>query len=206
MCSGGQLFDKIIALQHFTESMAAHFLRQILSAVYYCHNQGVMHRDLKPENILLKSEKDEKQIKVIDFGTSVVFKGKMLTKQAGTAYYIAPEVINKNYTYKADMWSIGVILYIMMSGCPPFEGNNEDEIFHNTLNGELKFTAPEWESVSKQCKDLIISLLCADPLKRISSEKAMENTWILEFTKENIKQVPINKSSLNSLKKFHVYT
>ena len=205
LCSGGMLFDKIIEMEHFNESMAAHFLRQILSAVYYCHNHGVMHRDLKPENVLLKSDKDTGQIKVIDFGTSVMFKDKkMLTKQAGTAFYIAPEVIKMKYTYKADIWSIGVILYVMMCGRPPFEGNNEDEIFHNTLQGQLNFSFSEWEGTSESCKDLIRLMLCVDPEKRVSAEKALEHKWLVEMTKENIPQSADNTRKLGALQMFNV--
>ena len=204
LCTGGQLFDKIIELQNFTEKMAAHFLKQILSAMLYCHNMGIMHRDLKPENILLKSEKDDKLIKVIDFGTSVNFQTKMLTKQAGTAFYIAPEVINRKYNNKADMWSIGVILYIMMCGKPPFEGNNEDEIFHNTLSGKIDFSCSEWTMVSSSCKDLIVNLLCPKPDLRYSASQALEHRWIMENTKESITNNPGSKLSLNTLKKFNV--
>lgn len=139
---------------------------------------------------------------MIDFGTSVKFQTKMLTKQAGTAFYIAPEVIHKNYNNKADIWSIGVILYIMMCGRPPFCGNNEDEIFHKTTMGHVDFNDTEWKIVSKSCKDLITNLLCLNPDKRFSAAQALEHAWIVENTKEGINYTIETKLSLNNLKKF----
>lgn len=129
LCSGGELFDQIIKRPYYSERDAAVVMRQIFSAVAYCHGQNIVHRDLKPENLLLESAGGSSIIKVIDFGTSQSFSPDMKMKQRfGTPYYIAPEVLKGSYDAKCDMWSCGVILYILISGKPPFDGTNDKEI------------------------------------------------------------------------------
>lgn len=126
ICKGGELFDEIIARGKFTEKDAAVLMKQVLSCVNYCHKNHIVHRDLKPENILLEQNKDFDQIKIIDFGTSLLFdSAKSLDEKLGTPYYIAPEVLNKKYNEKCDIWSCGVIVYILLSGMPPFNGQSD---------------------------------------------------------------------------------
>lgn len=138
-CQGGELFDEIINRGKFEEKDAANIIKQVLSAISYCHNQNVCHRDLKPENILI-DDKDRNTIKLIDFGTSQVFGGdEKMQLVLGTAYYIAPEVLEGNYDEKCDIWSIGVILYILLSGTPPFPGANDEEIMAKVKKGKLTF-------------------------------------------------------------------
>ena len=124
LCTGGELFDHIIDSGHFSEKQAAGRQKQILSAVACCHDNKIVHRDLKPENVLYESNKPDSQLKVIDFGTSRVYDPtKKMAQRLGTPYYIAPEILQKKYNEKCDVWSCGVILYIMLSGIPPFNGN-----------------------------------------------------------------------------------
>lgn len=133
MCNGGELFDRIVERENINENIVRNFMQQLLSAVAYCHMNRVIHRDLKPENIMLVSAKED-NIKIIDFGASVVSKkGEWNSMKVGSVYYIAPEVINKNYNEKCDIWSLGVILYIMLSGCPPFNGQTDKIIFSKIL-------------------------------------------------------------------------
>jgi calcium-dependent protein kinase len=129
LCDGRELFDEIIARGRFIEQEAAIVTKQMLQAIAYCHENNVAHRDLKPENILI-DYKSKGSIKVIDFGTSHVFQkeANVMHQMYGTAYYIAPEVLAGAYTEKCDVWSIGVILYVMLSGKPPFNGRNDREI------------------------------------------------------------------------------
>ena len=138
MYTGGELFDKIIDSKYFSEKEAAKVMKQLLSAVLYCHNKSIVHRDLKPENLVLETKKADAAIKVIDFGTSEVFNpSKKMKQKYGTPYYIAPEVIKRNYTEKCDVWSAGVIMYILLCGYPPFNGYNDDEIMEAVEVGKF---------------------------------------------------------------------
>ena len=181
LCTGGELFDKIVDVKHFSESAACNIMRQLLSAVAYCHENGVIHRDLKPENILIESseEKDKEffQIKVIDFGTCEILKKKKLTEQIGTSFYIAPEVLKNGYNEKCDLWSCGVILYILLCGSPPFYGKNEKEIFRKILDGNFTFRHKIWNKISTEAKNLVLKLLQVNPAKRLSAQDALEDVW-----------------------------
>lgn len=126
MCFGGELFDKISEEQYFSESDAANIIQQVLSSLNYCHKKNIIHRDMKPENLLLDKDEKNPKIKIIDFGTATTFeRGKWLTQKFGTPYYIAPEVLKKKYNEKCDIWSCGVILYILLCGYPPFNGKDD---------------------------------------------------------------------------------
>jgi len=126
ICKGGELFDEILQRGKFSERDGAVLMKQVLSCINYCHQSNIVHRDLKPENILLEQNKEFDQIKIIDFGTSLVYDpNRNLDEKLGTPYYIAPEVLNKNYNEKCDIWSAGVITYILLSGMPPFNGQSD---------------------------------------------------------------------------------
>ncbi len=130
------------------------------------------YRDLKPENLLLDSDADNANIKVIDFGTSKRFNGKekkRMTQKFGTPYYIAPEVLRRNYSEKCDVWSCGVILYILLCGYPPFGGSNDKEILRNVKEGHYEFDEEDWCYISKEAKDLIDLMLTMNPKKRITA-------------------------------------
>jgi calcium-dependent protein kinase len=143
LCEGGDLFQYIKQSRFFSESKAGHIIRQVLSAVNYMHKQGVMHRDLKPENILVDSENDT--LKIGDFGTATPFSPQScFSELVGTPYYVAPEVVGGSYSYKCDVWSCGVILYILLCGSPPFNGKNDREILERIQVQPLDFR-------SKQC-------------------------------------------------------
>ena len=136
LCKGGELFDELIERGKYGERDAASALRQILQAIAYCHSKNITHRDLKPENILIDKELNN-SLKIIDFGAGTLFeKGKKLDLQYGTSYYIAPEVLEKNYNEKCDIWSLGVIMYILLSGIPPFNGHTDMEIIARVKKGE----------------------------------------------------------------------
>lgn len=152
----------------------------------------MVHRDLKPENILLDTSKEARgSIKVIDFGTASVFrqndgpgeKEKFMSKEVGTAYYIAPEVINLHYTEKCDIWSVGVILYIMISGRPPFDGRNEREILQRVQTGAYSLETPEWKQTSSAVRDLISKMMDFDYNKRFSATECLDHPWIKKKVK-----------------------
>lgn len=198
---GGELFDYIIKSKLLSEPIAAHFMRQILSGVAYCHSKKIVHRDIKPENLLLDRESPEAILKIIDFGTSGNISSKM-TQKYGTAYYIAPEVLKEEYDEKCDVWSCGVILYILLSGKPPFYGRGDKEIIAKVEKGEYSLRGTGWDMLSIASKNFIKKLLEYNPKKRITAGQALGDEWILRFTSNNIAPTPIlaldNLSSFRS--------
>mmetsp|Transcript_27607 Transcript_27607/g.59333 ORF Transcript_27607/g.59333 Transcript_27607/m.59333 type:complete len:565 (-) Transcript_27607:540-2234(-) len=189
LCSGGELFDRIIEKTqseegHFSERDAAGLVRCILDAIAYCHDEkGIVHRDLKPENFLFKTKDENAVIKIIDFGLSRhddVKAGIMNTK-VGTPYYVAPEVLNREYTKSCDIWSIGVITYILLCGYPPFYGDTDNQIFDSVRTGRFDFPSPDWDEISDAAKDFICNMLKRDPSKRLSAAQLLKHPWIKEM-------------------------
>ncbi|GAB4857193.1 Calcium-dependent protein kinase 20 [Ancistrocladus abbreviatus] len=179
LCAGGELFDRIIQRGHYTERKAATLARIIVGVVEACHSLGVMHRDLKPENFLFVSHEEDALLKTIDFGLSVFFKpGETFTDVVGSPYYVAPEVLRKNYGPECDVWSAGVILYILLSGVPPFWDETEQGIFEQVLKGELDFIAEPWPSISRGAKDLVRRMLIRDPKRRLTAHEVLCHPWI----------------------------
>jgi calcium-dependent protein kinase len=209
-CNGGELFDRIIihiqSNKMYTEKDAAKIFQQLISAIVYCHDNGIVHRDLKPENLLYINEGDEinNPIKVIDFGLSRNFdpKSKMNTK-VGTAYYVAPEVLEGNYTEKCDVWSAGVILYILLSGEPPFNGANDREIYKAISKMIYQFPYNKWKKISKNAIDLIEKCLVPED-KRISAKEVLEHPWFKKIDNEENADIQIDlpsfKDYVNSCK------
>ncbi|CAL4946930.1 unnamed protein product [Urochloa decumbens] len=181
LCAGGELFDRIIAKGKYTERAAASLLRTIVEIVHTCHSLGVIHRDLKPENFLLLSKDENAPLKATDFGLSVFFKqGEVFKDIVGSAYYIAPEVLKRSYGPEADIWSIGVILYILLCGVPPFWAESEHGIFNAILRGQVDFSSDPWPRISPGAKDLVKKMLTTDPKKRISAYDVLNHPWIKE--------------------------
>jgi len=187
---GGELFDRIVAKLYYNEREARDVCKILLEAVGYCHQNNVAHRDLKPENLLLASESNDSQVKIADFGFAKrVFIPNSLTTQCGTPGYVAPEILEGvPYDTKADMWSIGVILYILLGGYPPFIEKNQKDLFKKIRKGEYEFHEEYWGSVSKEAKNLISSLLTVDPKRRLSAPEALQNSWILGDDEELAKK------------------
>lgn len=188
LCTGGELFDRIIAKTqsaegHFSEHDAAVLVRDILDAIRYCHDEkGIVHRDLKPENFLFLTEADDAPVKIIDFGLSRhddTYMGIMQTK-VGTPYYVAPEVLRREYTNSCDIWSIGVITYILLCGYPPFYGDSDTQIFESVRVGRFDFPSPEWDEVSASAKKFVTLMLQKDPKNRPSAAKALRHDWLVE--------------------------
>ncbi|XP_009625601.1 calcium-dependent protein kinase 1-like [Nicotiana tomentosiformis] len=178
-CAGGELFDRIIQRGHYTERKAAELTRTIVGVVEACHSLGVMHRDLKPENFLFVDQKEDSLLKTIDFGLSIFFKpGDRFTDVVGSPYYVAPEVLRKRYGPEADVWSAGVIIYILLSGVPPFWAENEQGIFEQVLHGDLDFTSDPWPSISEGAKDLMRRMLVRDPRRRLTAHEVLCHPWV----------------------------
>jgi calcium-dependent protein kinase len=180
MCEGGELFDRIEKLGCYSERDAAKLARTIVGVVKFCHSLGVMHRDLKPENFLFVNKDDDcLLLKVIDFGLSVFFKpGERFSEVVGSPYYIAPEVLCKNYGPEADMWSVGIIIYILLCGVPPFWAETDMDIFRQIMHGELDFSSDPWPNISESAKDLVQKMLVRDPKKRITPREALCHPWL----------------------------
>ena len=214
-CQGGELFQKINDLaekdQSFSEKEAVKIFKQLMSAVSYCHSQGICHRDLKPENILFLTKDPNSPIKIIDFGLSKIFgeikpimKGNKVEKnimslRVGTAYYMSPEVLQGNYDNKCDIWACGVILYIMLCGYPPFDGETENDILKAISKKKFFFPEEEWKSISDDAKDLIKHMIC-DPDKRYNAEMVLNHPWI-EKNAPNSKG-NLSKFNVQSMKNF----
>ncbi|CAD8069532.1 unnamed protein product [Paramecium primaurelia] len=195
---GGELFQKITDMKHFTEKMAADIMKQILAGVVHCHEKKVVHRDLKPENILFESKKPNSNLKIIDFGTSrKMDSNQNLTKRLGTPYYIAPEVLKRNYNEKCDVWSCGVILYIMLCGYPPF-GGQDQEILQNIEIGKYEFDPEDWSKISEDAKNLIKRMLTKEYQQRISAQEAYNDPWI----QKNAPNGPIDLKAIKNLSSF----
>ena len=178
-----RIISRIVDKGPFNEAYSAYVMFQILSAINYCHNMKIIHRDLKPENILIveRDKNNYPRIKICDFGTSKMFeKGAVQRKLVGSSYYIAPEVLKKRYDEKCDIWSCGVILYILLSARPPFAGDSDKEIMENVSTGKYDLQSSPFNKVSKSGKDLIQKLLVMDPKKRISAQEALTHNWFKE--------------------------
>jgi len=180
LVTGGELFDKIVEKGSYSETDAATIIRKIVSAVEYLHSMNIVHRDLKPENLLLKSAENDLEVALADFGLSKIVGSQTLMQTAcGTPSYVAPEVLNATgYDREVDLWSIGVITYIILCGFPPFYGDSVNEIFEQIMDASYDYPAEYWTDVSASAKDFIDKLLVVDVTKRMTASHALEHPWL----------------------------
>jgi len=183
LCKGGELLDRILSRGgKYSEDDAKEVMVQILSVVSYCHLQGVVHRDLKPENFLFSSKDEHSPLKAIDFGLSDYVKpDERLNDIVGSAYYVAPEVLHRSYGPEADMWSIGVIAYILLCGSRPFWARSESGIFRAVLKAEPSFDEAPWPSLSSDAVDFVKRLLNKDYRKRLTAAQALSHPWLANY-------------------------
>ncbi|KAJ6382388.1 hypothetical protein OIU77_030940 [Salix suchowensis] len=201
LCAGGELFDRITKRGHYTEKKAAQLTRTIVGVIEACHSLGVMHRDLKPENFLFVNEREDSPLKAIDFGLSEFFMpGESLNDVVGSPYYVAPEVLRKLYGPEADVWSAGVMVYILLCGVPPFWAEKEHDVFREVLYGHLNFTSKPWPKVSASAKDLIRRMLVRDPKKRLTAHEVLCHPWVRDDGVAPDK--PLDPAVLSRLKQF----
>jgi calcium-dependent protein kinase len=202
LIQGGELFDELIRRKKFTEKDCAIIVKQLLEALCYCHANNIAHKDLKPENILLQKKKDINSIKLIDFGTAQRFKkGAKMSSIIGTPYYVAPEVLEGSYNEKCDIWGVGVIMFILLSGTPPFNGKNDDEIMKNVQKGKYEFKVDKWKGISDEAKSLIDQMLVLDPDERISAKDSIEHAWFKKVLSDDYEPIKL-KGAISGLKKF----
>ncbi|EEC79374.1 hypothetical protein OsI_20273 [Oryza sativa Indica Group] len=214
LCEGGELFDRIVARGHYTERAAAAVTRTIVEVVQLCHRHGVIHRDLKPENFLFANKKENSPLKAIDFGLSIFFKpGEKFSEIVGSPYYMAPEVLKRNYGPEIDIWSAGVILYILLCGVPPFWAallfckflpskiaETEQGVAQAILRGNIDFKREPWPNVSDNAKDLVRQMLQPDPKLRLTAKQVLEHTWLQNAKKAP--NVPLGDIVKSRLKQF----
>ncbi|XAR73961.1 Non-specific serine/threonine protein kinase [Bertholletia excelsa] len=217
LCEGGELLDRILSRGgKYTEDDAKAVLIQILNVVSFFHLQGVVHRDLKPENFLFTSKDENSQLKAIDFGLSDFVKpDSKLNDIVGSAYYVAPEVLHRCYSTEADIWSIGVIAYILLCGSRPFWARTESGIFRSVLKADPSFDELPWPSLSSDAKDFVKRLLNKDPRKRMTAAQALSHPWIknsndikvpldiliFKLMKTYLRSSALRKSALRALSK-----
>ena len=171
---GGELFTRLEKLSNYTENDARECIKKLLEGMQFMHSANIAHIDLKPENILLKSEDNHTDIKIADLGEAQFVPKSGLSGLHGSPPYMAPEVVHpeKRFGLKADMWSIGVVTFILLSGYMPFDADTQQELFDRILECDCVFTEI-WDDVSPDAKDFVQKLLCIDPAKRLSCEEAL---------------------------------
>jgi len=176
---GEELFTRITQKGCYTEVQASRIFRQLVSAVEYLHNLGIAHRDLKPENVLITGSGDNEFIKLADFGFAKHFKDEQMKTSLGSPAYAAPELfIAEFYNEKVDIWSLGVILYLLLSGEPPFYGATIRELTQRIVECDFDFNSSNWDNISEAAKDLVCHMLVKDPSKRYSAKELKENLWV----------------------------
>ncbi|KAG9139640.1 hypothetical protein Leryth_018272, partial [Lithospermum erythrorhizon] len=207
LCEGGELLDRILSKKdsRYTELDAAVIVRQMLKVAAECHLQGLVHRDMKPENFLFKSPKDDSQLKATDFGLSDFIRpGKKFKDIVGSAYYVAPEVLKRRSGPESDVWSIGVITYILLSGQRPFWDKTEDGIFKEVLKKKPDFRRKPWPHISGSAIDFVRKLLVKDPRARLTAAQALSHPWVREGGSAS--DIPLDISVLNNMRQFVRYS
>jgi calcium/calmodulin-dependent protein kinase I len=194
LVTGGELFDKIVEKGQYTEKDAATIVRKMLSAIKYLHSKGISHRDLKPENLLLTAE-DDTDVKLSDFGLSkIVGEDSLMETACGTPYYVAPEVLSaQGYEKEVDLWSIGVVTYLLLCGFPPFYGESLPEVFEQIMNADYEFPSPYWDDISEGAKDVVKKLLVVDPKKRMTADECLAHNWVKEDGSASTTKLNIGK-------------
>ncbi|TYI41028.1 hypothetical protein ES332_A02G205600v1 [Gossypium tomentosum] len=207
LCEGGELLDRILAKKdsRYSEKDAAVVVRQMLKVAAECHLHGLVHRDMKPENFLFKSTRPDSPLKATDFGLSDFIKpGKRFRDIVGSAYYVAPEVLKRRSGPESDVWSIGVITYILLCGKRPFWDKTEDGIFKEVLKKKPDFRRKPWPTISNDAKDFLKKILVKDPRARLTAAQALSHQWVREGG--NASDIPVDISVLSNLRQFVKYS
>lgn len=201
-CQGGELFALLARRKVFTEAEAGRIMGQLISAVAYCHERKVIHRDLKPENVLVEGDGSDLSVKIADFGSSAFMDPYgHLTDFCGSPYYVAPEVLSQCYNEKCDMWSLGILMYVLLTGKPPYKGHTDDSILHAVAKGALDLTGiTEMEA---EARDLVQKLLVKTVPERLSAEQALAHPWIRKYRESVIVESAILSSALALMRSYH---
>jgi len=201
-CAGGDVFDRVVQFKHYTESDARDLAIMLLKAVQSLHRANIAHRDIKPQNLLLLSDTDHSTIKLADFGFARrVHTPESLTSRVGTPTYVAPEILkNLPHDQRVDLWSVGVVIFVLLVGYPPFLDDKQSELFRKIRGGEWVFYEEDWKHISQDAKNLIEGLLVADPADRWSIEKCLRSKWINQDESE-LEAVDLQESVQSMRKK-----
>ena len=196
LATGGELYDRIKSKGHFDEKYSCNITQMLLDAIFYLHLNGIIHRDLKPENILFYHPGGDSKILITDFGFAKVktgIGGDYASTWCGTPEYVGPELVQRlPYDYKVDVWALGVIVYIMLSGHLPFSAPTSAKLFNLIVNGSYSYKKPIWVSISDSAKDFINKLLVIDPLSRLDADGASHHSWVRSYP-------PLHKSKDHSI-------
>ena len=185
-----------------TEREISLIMTCLLKAVLFLHHNGIIHRDIKPENIVFGEPGNYKSLKLIDFGLSIQQNAKKENRRVGTPYYMAPEMIKGNFVYASDVWSMGVILYILATGKQPFRGHSKEEVFNKIKMGKYDHRTLHYAKCSSQIKDLIRKMLVSEPSKRISIDCCLEHIWFKQFEINKEISLVVDEEIIKSLKQF----
>ena len=201
---GDNLFKVLTEkLSHkLTERQISQIMTCLLKAVLFLHHNGIIHRDLKPENIVFSDTRNYKSLKLIDFGLSIQQNAKKEKRRVGTPYYMAPEMIFGNFVKASDIWSIGVIMYIMVTGKQPFWGKNKDEVLNKVKNGRYDMKSLYYSKCSNSVKDLIKKMLVTEPEKRMTIEACLEHSWFKQFENDKYINLAFSEEIVDSLRQF----
>eukprot|EP01135_Chromosphaera_perkinsii_P000143 Nk52_evm39s32 gene=Nk52_evmTU39s32 len=202
LVEGGELFDRIVEEGSFTERDASRIMKQMVEAIRYLHEKEIVHRDLKPENLLFRTSEPNADIMLADFGLSKLVSDNIaLSTACGTPNYVAPEILRQQgYGKPVDIWSLGVICYILLCGYPPFHDDNDAVLFQKIMKGDYEFNPQYWGSISDSAKDLIKKMLVVDPSQRLDADKCLEHPWISGKTATD---VDIHDTVATSLRAFN---
>eukprot|EP00359_Climacostomum_virens_P006338 CAMPEP_0204917440 /NCGR_PEP_ID=MMETSP1397-20131031/15017_1 /ASSEMBLY_ACC=CAM_ASM_000891 /TAXON_ID=49980 /ORGANISM="Climacostomum Climacostomum virens, Strain Stock W-24" /LENGTH=428 /DNA_ID=CAMNT_0052090271 /DNA_START=488 /DNA_END=1774 /DNA_ORIENTATION=+ len=202
LCRGGDLLEHLCNSNVYTEATAAKVLSKLLAGVNHLHHQHFAHRDLKPENFLFTTNKPDAEIKLVDFGLAVKFEpGVPMKSLVGTPYFVAPEVLRGRYSNSCDVWSLGIVFYMMLTGEPPFTGRNVTEVYQKASMGVIDFSKPEFENISPEAKDLLSKMLNVSPRTRISLDDALGHKFFLMNADTNTQRLTL--SAMSNLKRWH---
>ena len=201
LCTGKELFDKLIENGNLTEKTVCRIIYKILKAILYCHTVGVIHRDIKAENIIFENDQEDSEIKIIDFGLSSKYNPKQKMKSIlGTPYYVAPEVLQGEYDDKCDVWSIGVLTYVLLTGSPPFKGKTDFEIFNSIVSNEVSFPEEKFKKVSIEAVSFISECLEKNPKLRPNAVTALKHKWFDGLKKETFDTARLSRKVLENMR------
>jgi len=207
LVTGGELFFKIVDRGSYSEKDAANIVRQIVNGVKYLHSLGIAHRDLKPENLLCSGDADNMKIKIADFGLSKIFAGgQQLETSCGTPDYAAPEVLTGEHAYdkSVDLWSVGVITYVLLCGYPPFYATSQPALFEKIIKANYDFPPAEWDFISDTAKDFVRNLLVLNPQKRLTAEECLMHPFLAgsrESANQPLKGIDQSMAEYNARRK-----